>query len=123
MATVKLVSVVEQNANTLAGAQVSSATYVGTNTGAGDVVVRVGREAPRFAIVGTQTASTTYVALDLINAFNGAQVVISRNAPSPGTGIIDVLSGSGQGALVGRIAASTNGVVVAGFDGVANVWR
>lgn len=123
MTTLRAVSVVEQNANTMAGVQVSSATYVGTNTGAGDTVIRVGREAPVFSIVGTQTASTSYIALDLVNAYHGATIVVKRQMTTMGTGIIDVLNGSAAGALVGRIPASANGVVVAAFDGVAKVWR
>ncbi len=126
MATLKAVSVVEQNGNTLAGAQVTSATYVGTNTAA-DLTIRVGRDAPLVQIVGTQTASRTYVALDTDNAYHGAQVVVSRNTQTPGTGIISVFSGAagtGFSAVeVGNIAASSNGLVVAAFDGAAKVWR
>lgn len=123
MATVKYLQVDKQNANNLAGVQVSSATYAGTNTGAGDAVLRVGRESPVFSIVGTQTASSSYIALDLNNAVHGATFTVKRQIAVMGTGIIDVVSGSAAGALVGRIPASANGVVVAAFDGVAQIWR
>lgn len=126
MAILKACSVVEQNANTLAGSQVTSATFVGTNTAA-DLTIRVGRDAPLVQIVGTQTASRCYVSLETINAYHGAQVVISRNTLVPGTGIISIFSGSaGTGftaAEIANIPTNGAGVVVAVFDGVQQVWR
>ena len=126
MATLKTVSIVEQNANTMAGCQVTSATYVGTNTVA-DLTIKVGKDAPLVQIVGTQTASRTYVALDTANAYHGAQIVVSRNTLTPGTGIISVFSGlAGTGfptAEVGNIPTNVNGVVIAAYDGIAGVWR
>lgn len=126
MATLKTCSIVEQNASTLGGSQVTSATYVGTNTAA-DLTIRVGRDAPLVQIVGTQTASRTYVSLDTVNAYHGAQVVVSRNTQTPGTGIISIFSGgAGTGFTaveVANIPTNTAGVVVAVFDGVAQVWR
>lgn len=126
MAAIKAVSIVEQNGNTLAGAQVTSATYVGTNTVA-DLTIKVGKDSPNIQIVGTQTASRTYVALDTANAYHGAQVVISRNTQTPGTGIISIFSGlAGTGftaAEVANIPTNVAGAVVVAFDGVAGVWR
>ena len=136
MATLKAVSIVEQNANTLAGAQVTSATYVGTNTAA-DVTIRVGRDAPAIDIVGTQTASTVYVSMDTGNAYHGAQVVISRNTLLTGTSIISIFSGAaGTGFVagnevcrIGNLSTGTGqalnnaGMAVVVFDGVAQTWR
>ena len=136
MATVKAVSIVEQNANTLAGVQVTSATYVGTNTAA-DLTLRVGRDAPCVQIVGTQTASTTYVALDTGNAYHGAKFTVTRNTLTAGTGIISFFSGlAGTGfvaanevARIGFVSTGTGqalnniGAAVVVFDGVAQVWR
>lgn len=123
MTTLKLVSVSEQNGNMLAGVQFSSATFVGTNTGAGDLVVRWGREAPMISIVGTQTASNSYIALDLFNATHGAAVTIKRQMATMGTGIITVVSGSAAGAVIGIIPASANGNVSCTYDGQAAVWK
>lgn len=125
MTTLKACTVVEQNGNTLAGVQVDSATYAGTNITA-DITIRVGRQAPLYQIVGTQTASRISVALDTANAYHGAQVVISRNTLSVGTSLVDVYSGlAGTGfATTTAIASGTGAAVfVAAFDGVAQVWR
>lgn len=125
MATLKAVTVIEQNANTLAGSQVTSATFAGTNTAA-DLTIRVGRDSPLVQIVGTQTASRIAVALDTANAYHGAQVVISRNTLTVGTSLVDVYSGlAGTGYATTTAIASGTGAVnfVAGFDGVAGVWR
>lgn len=126
MASLKAVSIVEQNINTLAGAQVTSATYVGTNTVA-DLTIKVGKDSPLINIVGTQTASRTYVALDTANAYHGAQVVVARYAQTPGTGIISIFSGlAGTGftaAEVANIPTNVSGSVTVAYDGVAGVWR
>ena len=136
MAALKAVSIVEQNGNTLAGCQVTSATYAGTNTVA-DLVIKVGFDSPLVQIVGTQTASTVYVGLDTANAYHGAQVVISRNTQTVGTSIIQIYSGlAGTGfqsvnevARIGQSSTATGqflnnvGVAVVAFDGVAGVWR
>lgn len=126
MATLKATTVVEQNANTMAGAQVTSATYVGTNITA-DLTIRVGRTAPLVQIVGTQTASTVYVALDTNNAYHGAQVCLKRLMGTPGTSVISVFSGLvGTGYAVSTaIYTGTGGALnlTFGFDGVAQEWR
>jgi hypothetical protein len=125
MATVKLVSVVEQNASMLAGVTVTSATYVGTNIAA-DLVIKVGHDAPVVQIVGTQTASTVYIGLDTANAYHGAQVIIKRVMGTPGTGVLNVfsgLAGTGFGAIAPIAQGTGNVLIVAAFDGAAQVWR
>ena len=125
MTTLKLCSVVEQNANTLAGVQVTSATYVGTNITT-DLAVKVGYQAPVIQIVGTQTASTVYIGLDTANAYHGAQVVIKRIMGTPGTGVLNVysgLAGTGFGAVAPIAQGTANCTIVARFDGNAGVWR
>lgn len=125
MATLKACTVVEQNGNTISGVQVDSATYVGTNIAA-DITIRVGRQAPVYEIVGTQTASRISVALDTGNAYHGAQVVVTRNTQTVGTSLVDVYSGAaGTGfATTTAIASGTGAVLfVAAYDGVAQVWR
>lgn len=125
MATLKACTVVEQNGNTIAGVQVDSATYAGTNIAA-DITIRVGRNAPLYQIVGTQTASRISVSLDTGNAYHGAQVIITRNTLTVGTSLVDVYSGAaGTGfATTTAIASGTGaGVFAAAFDGVAQVWR
>lgn len=125
MASLKSVSVTEQNANTLATVVVSSATYVGTNITA-DLTVKVGYSALVTQIVGTQTASTVYIGLDTANAYHGAQVVIKRNMATPGTGVLNVysgLAGTGFGAVAPIAQGTGNVTIVAAFDGVAQVWR
>lgn len=125
MATVKLCSVVDQNANTLAGVQVTSATYVGTNITA-DFTYKVGVNAPVIQVVGTQTASTVYIGLDTANATHGAQVVIKRLMGTPGTSVLNVysgLAGTGFGAVAPIAQGTGNVTIVAAFDGQAGVWR
>jgi hypothetical protein len=125
MTTLKLVSYKEQNAQTLAGVQVTSATYVGTNTLV-DLAVKVGVQAPVIQIVGTQTASTVYIGLDTANATHGAQVVLKRIMATPGTSVLNVysgLAGTGFGAVAPIAQGTGNVTIVAAFDGVAGVWR
>lgn len=125
MTDLSKVVVQEQNVNTLAGCQVTSATYVGTNTTA-DLTLRIGRTAPLVQIVGTQTASTVYIALDTDNATHGAQVVLSRIMASPGTSVLNLysgLAGTGFGATAPILTGTGNVTLVAAFDGVAGVWR
>ena len=136
MGILRAVSVVEQNANTMAGCQVTSATYAGTNITA-DLTIRVGRDSPLVQIVGTQTCSSVYVSMDTGNAYHGAQVVITRNTLTVGTSIINIYSGAaGTGfvpgnevARIGHSSTATGqflnhtGVAVVAFDGIAQVWR
>lgn len=125
MATLKTCTVVEQNAQTIAGVQVDSATYAGTNITA-DITIRVGRNAPQYQIVGTQTASRISVALDTANAYHGAQVVITRDTLTVGTSVVDIYSGAvGTGFATTTAIHSGTGIVKfnAAFDGVAQVWR
>lgn len=123
MATVKYSSIVEQNFNMLQGILFSSATFAGTNTGVGDLVVRVGREPPVVSILGTQTCSNSYIALDHFNAYHGATVTVKRQMGTMGTGIITIVDGSAAGATIGIIPASANGSITCAFDGVAEIWR
>jgi len=125
MATLKNVSVVEQNASMLAGAVVSSATYVGTNTLA-DITIKYGHDAPYLQIVGTQTASTVYIGIDTANATHGAAVVIQRIMATPGTSVLNVysgLAGTGFGAVAPLAVGTGNVSIEAVYDGVAGVWR
>ena len=125
MATLKACTIVEQNGNTLAGVQVDSATYAGTNTAA-DITIRVGRQAPEYQIVGTQTASRISIALDTGNADHGAQVIITRDTQTVGTSLVDIYSGAaGTGYATTTAIHSGTGVIKfnAAFDGVAQVWR
>ena len=125
MASVKLVSVVQQNQNTMAGAQVDSATYAGTNTVA-DITIQVGVQAPYYQIVGTQTASRISIALLTQNAYHGAQVVITRDTLTVGTSLVDIYSGAaGTGYATTTAIHSGTGIIKfnAGYDGVAGVWR
>lgn len=125
MPLLRAVTVVEQNGNTIAGVQVDSATYAGTNITA-DITIRVGRNAPVYQIVGTQTASRISIAMDTGNAYHGAQVVVTRNTQSVGTSVVDIYSGApGTGyATTTAIASGTAATMfVVAFDGVAQVWR
>lgn len=125
MATVRSASVVQQNPQTIAGVQVDSATYAGTNTVA-DITIQVGYQAPVYQIVGTQTASRIAVALLTGNAYHGATVVITRDTLTVGTSLVDVYSGAaGTGYATTTAIASGTGAskFICAFDGVAGVWR
>jgi hypothetical protein len=127
MASLKACTVVEQNLNTIAGAQVSSATYAGTNITA-DLVIRFGRDAPAITLVSTQTGSRLYVALETDNAYHGATVVLKQDCIAPSTSMWNIFNGlPGTGYAVGTevstVAASANFVRVFVFDGVAKRWR
>jgi hypothetical protein len=125
MTAIKLCSYKEQNANTLAGVQVTSATYAGTNITT-DLAVKIGVQAPVIQIVGTQTASTVYIGLDTANATHGAQVVIKRIMATPGTSVLNVysgLAGTGFGAVAPIATGTGNVTIVAAFDGQAGAWR
>lgn len=125
MATVKVTSVVQQNPQTIAGVQVDSATYAGTNTVA-DITLQVGYQAPAYQIVGTQTASRISIALLTQNAPSGAQVVITRDTLTPGTSVVDVYSGAaGTGYATTTAIHSGTGIIKfnATYDGIAGVWR
>lgn len=125
MATIRTASVVQQNAATMAGVQVDSATYVGTNTAA-DITIQVGYQAPAYQIVGTQTASRISIALLTQNAFHGAAVVITRDTQSVGTSVVDLYSGAaGTGYATTTAIHSGTGQVRfnATYDGIAGVWR
>ena len=121
MATVKLVSYQEQNANALAGAQFDTAVYA--TAAGGGVTLRVGRDAPLHVVAGTQTAVTAVVVLDLVNAYHGAQITVKRGTQGNSTSVINVVSGSGAGVVIGQLNSSAIGQVVSAFDGANNIWR
>ena len=111
-------TVVEQNANTLAGVQVDATVF----TSAVPVVVRAGREAPVYILTGTQTSSLAQVVLDLPNAAVGDQFLIKKYTTAVlGTGAaqIQVISGSAAGAVVGafQVGTAAPNEVTAVFDG------
>lgn len=121
MATVKAVTVVEQNANTIAGAQLDS-----TVIGSAGVAYRIGREAPVVVLTGTQTSSLSPVILELGNAKSGDSFTIKKYTTAViGTGAsqVQVVSGSAAGLIVGafQVGTASPNQVNAYFDGVA--WR
>lgn len=120
MATVKLVTAQEQNANTLAGAQLDS-TVMGTS-----VSYTAGRNPPVIVLTGTQTSSLSTVVLDLYGARQGDQFTIKKYTTAViGTGAsqVVVVSGSAAGVIIGafQVGTAAPNQVVAYFDGVA--WR
>ena len=121
MATVKLVTVQEQNADMLAGVLVDS-----TLIGSAGITYRAGRHPGTIVLTGTQTASLAPVILDLANATQGDRFVIKKYTTAViGTGAsqVVVVSGSAAGVIVGAFQIGTNSPaqVSAVFDGVA--WR
>lgn len=122
MATVKLVSVVEQNLTMMQGVQVDTAVY-GTAT---PPIVRVGRdvsgESGVYISAGTQTAATLPIVLDLANAYHGARVTVKRGT-NVGTSVITVVSGSAAGATVSVLSSGVADEVIGVYDGFAAVWR
>ena len=123
MGTLRACTVIEQNANTLAGIQVDTALFGSAVAGA---TIRQGREAPVYVLAGTQTSSLAVVVLDLVNAAAGDQQIVKKIGTGViGTGLaqIDVRSGSASGAIVGSLgtAAGTSDEVIGTFDGV--IWR
>lgn len=122
MATVKLVSYVEQNTNMIAGVMNDTAVY-GTATPA---IVRVGRdvsgESGVYVQAGTQTAVTQSIILDLVNAYHGARVIIKKGT-GVGTSVVTVVSGSAAGATVSLLTSGVADEVVAAYDGNSGVWR
>ena len=120
--TLRACTVVEQNVNTLAGAQVDATLF----TSAVPVVIRSGREAPHYVLTGTQTSSLAQVVLDLVNAAAGDRFCVKKYTTAVlGTGAaqIQVLSGSAAGAVVGafQVGTAAPNDVTAVFDGVQ--WR
>lgn len=117
----RAVTVMEQNANTLAGVQIDTALI-----GSAGVTYTMGRNAPVIIVAGTQTSSLSPVILDLYNARAGDVMVIKKYTTAViGTGAaqVQVVSGSAAGAVIGAFQVGTNSPnqVSAFFDGVA--WR
>ena len=121
MATVRFVSVTEQNANTIAGMQVDTAVYVGTGA-AGVVTLRMGRTAPSYVLQGTQTAVTLGVVLETENAVHGDQIILKAGTGNPlGTSILSVRSGGTGGTVIATASGAPAANQIYTFDGV--IWR
>lgn len=126
MGPLRAVVIREQNPQKLNGdVFVDTAVYA---TAAQSLTIRSGREASTYIMAGTQTSSLTTVALDLANAASGDQITVKRYstaAVTTGAGQIQIVSGSGAGAILGSIQTGTAAVnaVTAVFDGVNQVWR
>ena len=121
MATVKLVTAREINANTMAGVQIDTALI-----GSAGVVYNIMRNAPVVIVAGTQTSSLSPVILDLSGATQGDTFVIKKYTTAVlGTGAsqIQIVSGSSAGSVVGafQVGTAVPNEVRAYFDGVA--WR
>lgn len=120
MATVKAVTVVEQNGNRAGGVQFETAVF---GTAAGACVFRNGRDGPTIVIAGTQTAVALQVVLELANAAHGDSLVIKRGTQGNSTSVLSIVSGSFGGAVIGQLSSSVQGNVIATFDGFAQAWR
>ena len=121
MATLRAVTVQEQNANQFNGVQVDTALI-----GSAGLVIRSGREAPVYVVAGTQTSSLSLVILDLANARAGDRMTIKKYTTAViGTGVsqVQLVSGSSAGAVIGafQIGTATPNEASGYFDGVA--WR
>lgn len=121
MATVKMTTVVDQNANTLSGVQVDTNLISSAGT-----TISVGYTGQMYVVAGTQTSSLSPVILALTNVPVGARIVIKKYTTAViGTGAsqVQVVSGSAAGAVVGafQIGTAAPNQVEAVFDGVQ--WR
>lgn len=116
MATVKRVSIVEQNSNTLNGVGVDTAVYIGT--GATNLHLQVGRDAPVTIIEGTQTAQIVNIVAGGVNAYRGAALTVRLGTgASAGTSIFRFLNSSFAGAVVGQITSGVGREMTVVFDG------
>lgn len=121
MATVKLQSVQQQNANTLAGVQIDS-----TLIGSAGIAYTAGYNPSVIILTGTQTSSLAPVILDLANAKQGDTFRIKKYTTAViGTGAsqVQIVSGSSAGNVIGafQVGTAAPNQVDATFDGVA--WR
>jgi|SRR3990167_347594 len=124
MATVKLVSYEEQNANRIAGVQVDTAIYVGTGSGAtGMPVLKVGVNPPVYILEGVQTAVGVKVCMSNENAYHGAtqRIVIGTGAAT--TSIVSVVTGSQAGPTINTITSGVGREANVVYDGIAQAWR
>ena len=119
MASVKIGSVREQNANRIAGVQIDTAVYVGT--GATNPIIQVGRDAPVYVMEGTQTAVIVNVVAGLINAYQGAAITVKIGTGAVTTSAYRILNGSFAGAVVANITSGVGREATVVFDGVS--WR
>jgi hypothetical protein len=119
MATVKLQSATEQNANTIAGVQIDTAVYVGTGL-AGVPILRVGRDAPVYVLGGVQTAVTVNIVAEVVNAYHGAQFTIRRGTGAGSTSVLQVVNAATGGAVVATSSGVQRDTVIT-FNGAA--WR
>lgn len=123
MASVKLVSYSEINANTMSGVMFDTAVY-GT---ASPAIVRVGRDVKDggcYINAGTQTGVTAKIILDTFNAFHGAEILIKQGTQGlGGTTLLQVVSGSAAGVTVGQLTSGVQDEIICTYDGFAGVWR
>lgn len=119
MATVRSVSVQEQNANAMAGVQVDTAVFIGT--GSTNPVIQVGRDAPVYVLEGVQTAVTVNVVAGLINAYQGARITVKIGTGAAGTSAFILRNGSFSGAIVSAPSSGVAREINAVFDGVQ--WK
>lgn len=124
MATLRAVSIIEQNASTLQGVVFDTAVYA--TAGSGAFTVKVGRDVlalGMYVVAGTQTSSNVVVVMDPTNVAHGACVTIKRQNVAPSTSVITVVTGSAAGVTIGSIGSSVNGLVETSYDGQNGVWR
>ena len=119
MATVKIVSVQEQNANSLGGVMTDTAVYVGTGA-AGVPTLRWGREPPVYQLTGTQTAVTLNIVVETLNAVQGATFDIRRGTGATiGTSVVQIVNATTGGAVISTSSGGRDLFVT--FNGVA--WQ
>ena len=122
-------TVMEQNANMVAGVQIDTAIYVGTGTAAAPSGVigplRVGREAPVYILNSIQTAAAVEIILDTVNAYAGASISVRFGTGCTGTSTMRLVNATTGGTVISSSTAGQAPVAVQGFsatfDGAA--WR
>lgn len=113
-------TIVEQNANTIAGVQTDTAVYVGTGA-AGVPFIRVGREAPVYILEGVQTAVTVNIVAETVNARAGDRITLRRGTGAASTSILQVVNATTGGTVVTTSSGSGQLEVAVTFNGVA--WK
>lgn len=120
MTVLRKCTVLEQNANIIAGVQVDTAVYVGT--GAGNVpTIRVGREAPVYVLEGVSTAVAVNVILDTVNASHGDKITVRWGTAAMGTSILSLVNATTGGTVVST--SSNVPAVTVVFNGVSGAWK
>lgn len=120
MASIKTVSVVEQNVNTLSSFQVDTAVYVGTGA-AGVPFIKVGREAPVYILEGVQTAVVVNVVAEIANAYHGATFNLRRGTGAGSTSVIQVVNSTTGGTVVSTSSGAKDIFIT--FNGVTQAWK